>query len=90
MVKRRKKNEYCKVLVLFLFKLLELTLSSCLSLLLTLYAGLLVVLSLTKLGQDTGLYALSLETTKRVVKSFVFFYSDFSHFISPPFALQRD
>ena len=64
-------------------KLLILALSSCLRLLLTLYAGLLVALSLAKLGKNTGLYALSLKTTKRAVKSFIFFYSDFCHFYFP-------
>ena len=72
------------------FELLILTLSSSLSLLLALYAGLLVMLSFAKLGQNTGLNALSLETTKRVIKSFIFFYSNFCHLYFPPFALQRD
>ena len=64
-------------------KLLILALSSCLRLLLTLYAGLLVALSLTELGKNTGLNALSLKTTKRAVKSFIFFYSDFCHLYFP-------
>ena len=64
-----------------LYKLLKLTLSSCFSLLLALYAGLLVALSLTKLGQYAGLNALSFKTTKSAVESFVFFYSDFCHFL---------
>ena len=75
--------------IVLLSQLLILALSSCLSLLLTLNAGLLIVLSLTKLGQNAGLNALSLETTKRVVKSFIFFYSDFCHLKFPPFAVQR-
>ena len=62
-------------------KLLILALSRCLRFLLTLYAGLLVMLSLAELGKNTRLYALSLKTTKRAVKSFVFFYSDFCHFL---------
>ena len=62
-------------------ELLELTFSSCFSLLLALYAGLLVALSLTKLGQYTGLNALSLKTTKSAVESFIFFYSDFCQFL---------
>ncbi len=71
-------------------KLLILALSCSLSLLLTLNAGLLVMLSLTKLGHNTGLYALSLETTKRIVESLILFNSNFCHLNSPPFALQRD
>ena len=65
------------------YKLLELALSCSLSLLLTLYAGLLIVLSLTKLGQNAGLNTLSLETTKCVVESLVFFNSDFCHLYFP-------
>ncbi len=61
------------------YKLLILTLSSSLSLLLALYAGLLIMLSFAKLGQNTGLNALSLETAKCVVKSLIFLNSDFSH-----------
>ena len=64
-------------------KLLILALSSCLRLLLTLYAGLLVALSLAELGENAGLNALSLKTTKRAVKSLVFFYSDFCHLYFP-------
>ena len=71
-------------------KLLKLTLSSCFSLLLALYAGLFVVLSLTKLGKYTALLALSLESTKRTVESLIFLNSDLSHSIFTPFALQRD
>ena len=64
-------------------KLLKLTLSCSLSLLLALNAGLFVMLSLTKLGKNTGLYALSLETTKRVIESLVLFNSDFCHLYFP-------
>ena len=71
-------------------KLLILSLSSSLRLLLTLYAGLLIMLSLTKLGKNAGLLALSLETTKCTVESLIFFYSYFCHHYFPPFALQRD
>ena len=72
-------------------ELLKLAFSSCFSLLLALNAGLLVALSLTKLGQNTGLNALSLKATKRAIESLVFFYSDFCHFsIFPPFAVQRE
>ena len=71
-------------------KLLELTLSSSLRLLLTLYAGLFVVLSLTELGKDATLLALSLESTKCAIESLVFLNSNFCHSIVTPFALQRD
>ena len=72
-------------------KLLILALSSCLRLLLALYAGLLIMLSLTKLCKSSVLSDLSLETTKRAIESLVFFYSDLCHFsIFPPFALQRE
>ena len=64
-------------------KLLILALSSCLRLLLTLYAGLLVALSLAELGENAGLNALSLKTTKCTVESLVFFYSDFCHLYFP-------
>ena len=64
--------------------LLILTLSSSLRLLLALYAGLLIMLSLTKLGKNTALLALSLETTKCAIESLVFFNSDLSHFLYPP------
>ena len=76
----------CKntIAVLLQIKLLKLALSCSLSLLLTLYAGLLVMLSLAKLGHDTGLNALSLETTKCIIKSLIFFYSNFCHLISLP------
>ena len=85
--KRKKIKDVPKVHPL---KLLILALSSCLRLLLTLYAGLLVALSLAKLGKYTGLNALSFKTTKCAIKSFVFFYSDFCHLYFPPFAVQRD
>ncbi len=64
-------------------KLLILALSCRLRLLLTLYAGLFVMLSFTEFGKNTRLHALSLKTTKRAVKSFIFFYSDFCHFLYP-------
>ena len=64
-------------------KLLILTLSCSLRLLLTLNAGLLIMLSLTKLGKNTGLLALPLKTTKRAVESFMFFNSDFCQTLFP-------
>ena len=50
------------------------TLSCCLGLLLTLYAGLLVMLSLPDLLLDSSLRTTSLETTQRAVQSLVLFY----------------
>ena len=70
--------------------LLKLALSSCLSLLLTLNAGLFVMLSLAKLGKNTGLYALSFKATKCIVKSFIFFYSNFCHLYIPPLEQSRE
>ena len=64
-------------------KLLILALSCSLSLLLTLNAGLLVMLSLTKLGKNTGLLALSLETTKCAIESLILFNSDLCHLYFP-------
>ena len=64
-------------------KLLILAFSGSLRLLLALYAGLLIMLSLTELGKNTGLYALSLKTTTRTVKSFILFYSNLCHLYFP-------
>ena len=54
--------------------LLELSLTGCLRLLLTLYAGLLVMLSLTNLLLDAGLGAISLKSAKGAVQRLIFFY----------------
>ncbi len=64
-------------------KLLIFALSCSLRLLLALYAGLLIMLSLTELGKNTGLNALSLKTTKCAVKSFILFYSNLCHLYFP-------
>ena len=89
--KQKKSGISLNEIPLFLLgtKLLELALSCSLSLLLTLYAGLLVMLSLAKLGKNTGLYALSLEATKRVVESLILFNSDFSHLYFPPLGVRK-
>lgn len=68
---------------MFAKKLLILAFSGCFSLLLALNAGLLVALSLAKLGQNAGLNALSLKATKSAVKCLVFFNFDFCHFYFP-------
>ena len=70
--------------------LLKLTLSCCFRLLLALNAGLFIMLSLTKLSHKTGLLALTLKAAKCAIKSFIFFYSDFCHRISPPFAFGKE
>ena len=64
-------------------KLLVLAFSGSLRLLLALYAGLLVMLSFTKLGKNTGLLALSFKTTKCAIESLILFYSDLSHLYFP-------
>ena len=64
-------------------KLLILAFSGSLRLLLALYAGLLIMLSLTELGKNAGLNTLSLKTTKRAIKCFILFYSDFCHLYFP-------
>ena len=70
-------------------KLLILSLSCSLRLLLTLYAGLFVVLSLTKLGKDSRTSTLTLKATDRTIERFVFFHSDFCQILSLPSLLQR-
>mgnify|MGYP004674056367 CR=1 FL=1 len=70
-------------------KLLVLTLSCSFGLLLSLYAGFFVALSLAELCLDTRTLALSLETTKCAVKRLIFLNSDFSHFLFPPFAFGK-
>lgn len=50
------------------YKLFVLSLACSLRLFLALYAGLFVVLSLTKLGKDSRTSALSFEATKSTVK----------------------
>lgn len=64
-------------------KLLELSLSCSLGLLLALYRGLLIVLSLAYLLEDTGLGALSLESSQSTVQRLIVFYSDFRHLLIP-------
>ena len=56
--------------------LLELSLTGCLRLLLTFYAGLLVMLSLTNLLLNACLRAVSLETAKCAVQRLVLFYDN--------------
>ena len=65
------------------FKLLVLSLACSLRLLLTLYAGLFVVLSLTKLGKDSRTSTLTLKATERAVKRLALFYFNFCHLLFP-------
>ena len=64
--------------------LLKLALSCSLGLLLALYAGLLVMLSLTEFCLNTASEVASLESAKGAVYAFVFFNLDLSHFLSLP------
>ena len=66
--------------------LFVLSLSCCFRLLLALYAGLFIVLSLTELCEYTGACTLLLEATKSVIKRFAFSELNFCHFIFPPLA----
>ena len=65
-------------------KSLILALSRSLSLLLTLDAGLLVVLSLAQFGKNAGLDALSLKTAQCAVERLVFLHTDLCHLLSLP------
>ena len=65
---------------------LILALTGCFGLLLTLYAGLLVVFSLTDFLLDARLCAASLETTQSAVQSLILFYDNARHFFYPPFS----
>ena len=70
------------------YLLLILSLACSLRLLLALYAGLFIVLSLTKLGEDSRTSTLTLKTTECAVKRLAVFYLYFCHFFFPPLALQ--
>ena len=74
----------------FDYKLLVLSLACCFRLLLALNAGLLVVLTLAKIGQDIRPCALTLEATKGAVQGLAFLHSDFCHFFFPPLAYAGD
>jgi len=71
------------------YKLLILALSCRFRFLLLLYAGLFVMFSLTKLSEDTGSCALTLETTKSTIERLVFFYSNFCHLYPSLRIMQR-
>ena len=73
---------------LFASQLFILTLACSFGLLLTLYAGLFVMLSLAKFGKDTGSCALALEPTQSTVKGFALFQLYFCHFCFPPLAVK--
>ena len=66
--------------------LFVLSLSCCFRLLLALYAGLFIVLSLTELCEYTGACTLLLEATKSVIKRFAFSELNFCHIYFPPLA----
>ena len=65
-------------------KLFILSLSCSLRLLLTLYAGLFVVLSLTKLSENARTSGCALKATKCTIKRLAFFNFDFCHVFSLP------
>ena len=71
------------------YKLFVLSLACSLRLLLALYAGLFVVLSLTKLGKDTRTSTLTLKTTECAVKRLALFYFNFCHLFSLPSLLKQ-
>ena len=64
--------------------LLILALAGCFCLLLALYAGLLIALSLAELCENAGSLTLSLKSTKSAIQRFIFFYSYFCHYLSLP------
>ena len=65
-------------------QLLVLSLASGFRLLLALHAGLLIVFSLAKLGEDAGTGGCTLKATKSAIQRFAFLNSDFCHFLIPP------
>ena len=76
--------------VVLCIQLLVLSLACCFRLLLALNAGLLVVLTLAKIGQDIRPCALTLEATEGAVQGLAFLDSDFCHFFFPPLAYAGD
>ena len=73
----------------FEYKLLVLSLACCFRLLLALNAGLLVVLTLAKIGQDVRPCALTLEATESTVQRLALFYLDFCHDFFPSPRIRR-
>ena len=61
-----------------------LTLTRSLSLLLALYAGLFVMLTLTHLGENAGARALPFKTLQSAFQGLILFYSDLRHFFPLP------
>ena len=62
-------------------KLFVFSLASCFRLFLALYAGLLIMFSLAKLGKDAGTSSCTLKATKCAVQRLAFLDSDFCHFL---------
>ncbi len=86
----RKEKEKSRKMRLSLFsqnELLILALACSFGLLLTLYAGLFVMLSLAKFGKHTGACALSLKATQSTVEGFALLQLYFCHFYIPPLAV---
>ena len=70
----------------FARKLFIFSLASSFRLFLALYAGLLIVFSLAKLGKDAGTSGCTLKATKSAVQGLAFFNLDFCHSFFPPSA----
>ena len=70
-------------------QLLVLSLACCFRLLLALNAGLLVVLTLAKIGQDVRPCALTLEAAESTVQRLALFYLDFCHDFFPSPRIRR-
>ena len=68
-------------------KRLILSLSGGFGLLLSLNAGLLVVLSLSDFGENAGFRTLSFKSSQSTIQGFIFLDADFCHLVFPPSAL---
>ena len=78
-----RKKEHRLRCSLIVRKLLIFSLASCFRLLLALYAGLLIMLSLAKLGKCAVTCSSSLKATECAVQRLAFLYSDLCHFCFP-------
>ena len=91
MIKTKQVRPLDEPVIAFTNKLLVFSLASCFRLLLALYAGLLIVFSLAKLGKDAGTSHCTLKATKCAVQGLAFFNFNFCHFsVSLPPLIARD
>ena len=81
-VKNKKRRSFHCGVLWFLVELLAI-LASSLGLLAALNAGALVMLTLTDLGQNTGLSAAALEALQSALQRLIFTNTNFRHFIFP-------